>query len=48
MSGLFDFLIGLFAVGNAAIEVAAIQFAKKSENRSQTSFVAPDNPCFEE
>lgn len=48
MDTLFDFLLGIFSIGNAAIDVAAMQYAKKSEKRSQTSFVAPEKPCFED
>lgn len=45
---IFDFLTGLFAIGNAAIEAAAVAAAINGGNHSQTSFVAPEKPCFEE
>ena len=45
---IFDFLLGLFAVGNAAIEAATVVAAINGGNHSQTSFVAPEKPCFEE
>ena len=48
MDVFFDFLLGLFAVGNAAIEVATMKAAKNGGSNSQTSFVAPEKPCFEE
>ena len=45
---IFDFLLGLFAVGNAAIEAATVVAAINGGNNSQTSFVAPEKPRFEE
>lgn len=45
---IFDFLLGLFAVGNAAIEAATVVAAINGGNHSQTSFVAPEKPRFEE
>lgn len=45
---IFDFLLGLFAVGNAAIEAATVVAALNGGNNSQTSFVAPEKPRFEE
>ena len=45
---IFDFLTGLFAIGNAAIEAAAVAAAINGGNHSQTSFVAPEKPRFEE
>ena len=45
---MFDFLLGLFAIGNAAIEAATVMTAINSGNNSQTSCVVPEKPCFEE